>query len=65
MSFLKPSGAPIDHKGGLTSKQEIKPPDNRRHQPYCWQVALRQSLLPLGADSIKLKVLYITITAGK
>jgi len=25
------------------------------HQPYCWQVALQQSLIPLGADTLKIK----------
>lgn len=38
--------------------------DNRRHQPYCWQVALRQSLLPLRADITKLNSPF-NITGGK
>jgi hypothetical protein len=37
--------------------------DNRRHQPYCWQVALRQSLLPLEADTTKLNSPF-NITGG-
>ena len=40
------------------------------HQPYCWQVALRQSLLPLGADTLKIKkffvlIKFVTNTEGK
>jgi hypothetical protein len=34
----------------------------RRHQPYCWQVALQQSLLPLGVDSNKVMKYYFNHT---
>jgi hypothetical protein len=40
------------------------------HRPYCWQVALRQSLLLLGADTLKIKKFFVStilmnITGGK
>lgn len=47
LSFLKPCDLPVIKKKAAIADCCLLP---YKQQPYCWQVALQQSLLPLGAD---------------
>jgi len=47
LSFFKPYKLPVIKKKAAIAGCPLLP---YKYQPYCWQVALQQSLLPLGAD---------------
>lgn len=48
LSFFKPCDLPVLKKKAAIAGCPLLP---YKYQPYCWQVALQQSLLPLGADN--------------
>ena len=47
LSFFKPCDLPVIKKKAAIADCSLLP---YKYQPYCWQVALQQSLLPLEAD---------------
>jgi hypothetical protein len=47
LSFFKPYDLPVIKKKAVIADCPLL---LSKYQPYCWQVALQQSLLPLGAD---------------
>lgn len=47
LSLFKPYDLPVLNKKAAIADCPLLP---SKYQPYCWQVALQQSLLPLGAD---------------
>ena len=48
LSFFKPCDLPVLKKKAAIAGCPLLP---SKYQPYCRQVALQQSLLPLGADN--------------
>ena len=48
ISFFKPGDLPVIKKKAAIEDCSLL---LYKYQPYCWQVALQQSLLPLGAGS--------------